>query len=212
MALNKILTLAFSIITTSALAQQSSLDSQKLAEITVTDQRSNNLRTTDAGKLPANAKDLPMSISIVDRSLMERQQVLRIDEALQNVPGVYLMGTTGGYQQEIAGRGYAYNSSNTFKNGVRYNNAVMPEVTALEKIEVLKGSAAVLYGNVAAGGVLNLVTKKPQFTQGGEVGFRVGSYDFYKPYLDVYGAVAGSKNVAYRLNTSFERQALFARV
>lgn len=192
-----------------AFAQHSSLDSQKLDEITVSDHRNNNLRSTDAGKLPVPARDLPMSISIVDQASLEQKGVLRLDEALQAVPGVYQMGASGGYQQEIAGRGYAFSSTNTFKNGVRFNNSVMPEVSSLEKLEVLKGSAAILYGNVAAGGILNLVTKKPQFNNGGEVGFRVGSYDFYKPYVDLYGAVAGSKHLAYRLNTSYEKGASF---
>src|SRR5258706_374227 len=85
---------------------------------------------------------------------------------------VGMMGTTGGVQQEIAARGFAFNSNNTFKNGVRFNNAVMPEMSALERIEVMKGSSAILFGNVGAGGVINLVTKKPTFTDGGEIGMR----------------------------------------
>ena len=57
----------------------------------------------------------------------------------------------------------------------------MPEMSAAERIEFLKGSAAILLGNVTAGGVLNIVTKKPLFERGGEIGMRMGSYDFYKP-------------------------------
>jgi hypothetical protein len=42
------------------------------------------------------------------------------------------MGNTGGYQEEIAARGYAFGSSNTFKNGARYNNGAMPEMSGLK--------------------------------------------------------------------------------
>jgi iron complex outermembrane receptor protein len=85
----------------------------------------------------------------------------------------------------------------------------MPEISSLERVEVLKGSAAILFGNVTAGGVLNLVTKKPKFQDGGELSFRTGSYDFYKPSLDIYGSVNNSSKVAYRMNTSYENARSF---
>ena len=119
-------------------------------------------------------------------------------DVLRNFNGVYLMGTTGGVQQEIAARGFALNSSNTFKNGVRYNNGVSPEMSSLEKVEILKGSAAILYGNVAAGGIINLVTKKPNFQKGGEISMRFDSYKFYKPYLDLYGLLDQKGKIGFR--------------
>ena len=45
-----------------------------------------------------------------------------------------------------------------FKNGLRFNSGSIPEVASLEKVEILKGSAALLYGNVAPGGIMNMVT------------------------------------------------------
>jgi iron complex outermembrane receptor protein len=78
----------------------------------------------------------------------------------------------------------------------------MPEMSSLERVEVLKGSSAILFGQVAPGAVLNMVTKEPKFTFGGEVSMRVGSFDLYKPAFDVYGPITHS--VAYRLNGTFE--------
>ena len=52
------------------------------------------------------------------------------------------------------------------KNGFRFNSGSIPEVSGLERVEYLKGGSALLYGNVAPGGILNLVTKTPQFTKG----------------------------------------------
>ncbi|MDF7811967.1 TonB-dependent receptor [Hymenobacter sp. YC55] len=180
------------------------VSNQNLSEVTVTGAKSLNQRTVTVGKLPVATLDLPQSAVTVEREVLEQQQVLRLSDALVNVSGLYVTSTTGGTQEELGSRGFAYGSNNTFKNGVRYNNGVMPEASSLERMEVLKGSAAILYGNVAAGGVLNLVTKKPQFEQGGSVGLRVGSFGFWKPIVDVYGAVGKSEKVAFRLNGTYE--------
>ncbi|GAA4382977.1 TonB-dependent siderophore receptor [Hymenobacter koreensis] len=178
---------------------------QQLAEVQVQASRSINQRPTGVSKMPIRPLDLPQSVVTVNQQTLEQQQVLRLSDALVNVSGIYITSTTGGTQEELGSRGFAYGSNNTFKNGVRFNNGVMPEASALESLEVLKGSAAILYGNVAAGGVLNLVTKKPRFEQGGSVGLRTGSFGFWKPMVDVYGAVAGSDKVAYRLNGTYEQ-------
>ncbi|MFD2720764.1 TonB-dependent siderophore receptor [Hymenobacter monticola] len=178
---------------------------QQLREVTVTGAKSLNQRVVSASKMPIAPLDNPQSIVTIERAVLEQQQALRLSDVLANVSGVYVMGNTGGTQEEIGSRGFAYGSSNTFKNGVRFNNGIMPEVSSLERMEVLKGSAAILYGNVAAGGILNLVTKKPQFQRGGSVGLRVGSFGFVKPQFDVYGAVGQSQTVAFRLNGTYER-------
>jgi iron complex outermembrane recepter protein len=184
-------------------------NAQQLEEIIVSDTRSLNELLPAIGKGAIKPMDLPQSVMVLDKAVLERQQTLRLSDVLMNTNGVYVMGATGGTQEEIAGRGFAFGSSNTFKNGVRFNNGIMPEISSLEKVEILKGSSALLFGQVAAGGVLNLVTKKPKFEKGGEISFRTGSYDFYKPSLDIYGAVDGSDKVAYRVNTSYENARSF---
>jgi iron complex outermembrane receptor protein len=56
-----------------------------------------------------------------------------------------------------------------------------------------------------------MVTKKPKFNNGGEVSFRTGSYNFYKPSIDVYGPVNNSEQVAYRINTTYENAGSFRK-
>ena len=179
--------------------------SQQLSEVIIKGHQSMNDKPVSIGKIAIRPMDLPQSVTVIDQKRLEQQQVLRMSDALMNTTGVYISGTAGGYQEEIAGRGYAFSSSNTFKNGVRFNNGILPELSALEKIEFMKGSGAILFGNVAAGGVLNLVTKKPKFEQGGSVSMRLGRFGFYKPSIDIYGAVNNSTNMAYRVNTSYEK-------
>lgn len=185
---------------------------KELKEVTVTAFKSNNEKINVIGKAPIKALDLPQSISSIDREVLEQQQIRYLSDAVKNFNGVYIMGTSGGYQEELAGRGFAYNSNNTFKNGVRFNNTVMPEMSSLERIEVMKGSTAILFGNVAAGGIVNLITKKPLFETGGEVTMRVGSYDAYKPSLDVYGSLNTNKTAAFRINTVYEKSRSFRDV
>jgi iron complex outermembrane receptor protein len=177
--------------------------SNDLKEIVVVGYVSQNEKPITIGKLPIKPMDLPQSVVTLDKSLLEAQQVNRMSDVLMNTNGVYIFGATGGYQEEIAARGFSMSSSNTFKNGMRYANGMISELSGVEKVEILKGSAAILYGNVAAGGVLNLVTKKPKFNFGGEISLRTGSWGMYKPSVDVYGGL--SKNIAVRLNASAEQ-------
>jgi len=182
---------------------------QELNEVVVKGSQGLNERATSIGKVAINPMDLPQSIMVISNEQLVQQQTLHMADVLMNTNGVYMMGTTGGTQEEIAGRGFSFGSSNTFKNGARYNNAIMPEISALERVEVIRGSNALLFGNVAAGGIINLVTKKPRFENGGELSFRAGNYAFYKPTLDMYGTLDENQNVAYRLNASYENAGSF---
>lgn len=181
----------------------------ELEEIVISTGYTANEKTITAGKINIRLMDLPQSVTVISKEILERQQVLHLSDVLQQVNGVYLMGTTGGFQEEIAARGFAFSSSNTFKNGVRFNNGIMPEMSSIEKLEFLKGGSAILFGNVAPGGVLNMVTKKPKFEEGGELGFRTGSYGFYKPALDVYGGFGKKQQAAFRVNTTWEKSGSF---
>lgn len=144
----------------------------------------------------------PQAISIVTHEIIEQQQAKQLSDVLQNVNGVYLTSARGGSQDSFGGRGFIFGNDNIYKNGSRVNSGVFPEVSGLERVEVLKGATAMLYGNAAAGGIINLVTKKPRFNFGGTVALNAGSWNSYKPTVDVYGPI--SKNVAFRINGAYE--------
>lgn len=180
--------------------------SRILDEITVSSQT--NKKITTAGKVQIKPIDLPQATAVIAKETIEQQQLLRLSEVVKNTNGVYVAGASsasGNNQEELGSRGFTFSGNNTFRNGVRINGSLIPEANSLESIEILKGSGALLYGNVAPGGILNLVTKKPKFNQGGEVSFRVGEYDFYKPTVDIYGSINNSNSVAYRFITSYEK-------
>ena len=174
----------------------------ELAEIVVTANRSVNEKPATIGKLPIKPMDLPQAVVTIGENVIRNQQAQRLSDVVKNVNGVYLATTRASTQESFYARGYGFSSTNMFKNGSRVNSGSMPEMSSLESVDILKGSAAILYGNVAPGGVLNMVTKKPKFQTGGELSFRTGSYDLIKPAVDVYGPI--SKKIAYRVNGTFE--------
>lgn len=189
---NKTLDLTFTLEETSS----------QLSEIVVDGKRSQNRKPVTIGKLPIAAMDLPQSVTVIGQEVLRDQQAQRLSDVIKNVNGVYLTSTRASTQESFSARGYGFSSNNMFKNGSRVNTGVMPEMSSLESVEVLKGSAAILYGNVAPGGILNMVTKQPKFEGGGEVSMRVGSFDLFKPAFDIYGPISG--NVAYRVNGTYE--------
>src|SRR5690606_21512071 len=176
--------------------------SKTLKEIVLDGRRSINKQPVAVGKLPIAPMDLPQSFSIIGQSTLNNQQAQKLSDAIKNVNGVYLSATRAGTQESFFGRGYRMGGDNFFKNGTRINSSVFPEMSSLERVEVLKGGAAILYGEVAPGGIINMVTKKPKFDFGGEVSMRVGSYNLYKPSIDIYGPASGK--IAVRINGTFE--------
>jgi iron complex outermembrane receptor protein len=175
---------------------------RQLDEVIVSSRRTANQKALTIGKVAIPSMDLPQAVTVINQSVMEDQQALRLSDVIRNVNGVYLASSRGSTQENFSARGYSLGSNNIYKDGVRINSGTMPETSSLEKVEILKGSSAVLFGNVAPGGIVNLVTKQPKFNSGGEIAIRTGSYGLFKPHAEVYGPL--SKSIAYRINGSYE--------
>ena len=169
-----------------------------------------NKAKTLTAKSNLTVMENPQPISIVTHEVIEQQQAKQLGDVLQNVNGLYITSSRGNSQDSFGGRGFNFGNDNIFKNGARVNSGVFPEVSGLERVEVLKGGNAMLYGNVAAGGVVNLITKKPRFNFGGSVGFNAGSWNSYKPTVDFYGPI--SEKVAFRVNGAYETAESFRDV
>ena len=178
---------------------------KKLKEVIVYGK--NNPSNSSVNRAGIKSMDLPQVIQVIGNEIIEQQQSIRLSDVVKNANGVYVGSARGGAQESFWSRGYDMSSNNMFKNGFRFNSGSIPEVSSLEKVEILKGSAALLYGNVAPGGILNMVTKTPNFKKGGEITMQAGSYSFYKPSADIYGSF--NKSVAYRINGSYENSESF---
>ncbi len=183
---------------------------ETLKEIVIVIKDSPNKRKVSTIRSGLKPMDIPQSIQVIHNEIIVQQQAIRLSEVIKNANGVYVGSARGGAQESFWSRGYDMTANNMFKNGFRYNAGSIPEVASLEKVEFLKGGSALLYGNVAPGGILNLVTKTPSFKKGGEITMQMGSYAFYKPSIDFYGPI--NKSIAYRINSSYENSESFRDV
>ena len=183
---------------------------ETLREIVIVIKESPNKRKVSAVRSGLKPLDIPQSMQTIDNEIIAQQQAIRLSEVIKNANGVYVGSARGGTQESFWSRGYDMSANNMFKNGFRYNSGSIPEVSSLDKVEFLKGGSALLYGNVAPGGILNLITKTPSFKKGGEIAMQTGSFAFYKPSIDFYGPL--NKSIAYRLNASYENSESFREV
>ena len=164
-------------------------------------------------KMPLRAIENPQVYSSVDRIALENQMVFTVDDAFRNVTGLQKMWNATGR----AGDGGAYVnlrgfiSNNSLRNGlVAPVNGTMDAIN-IEKIEVLKGPSATLYGsNVTSyGGVINRITKKPYETFGGSLLVTGGSYDFYRAQADINTPLTKDKKLLFRVNTAYTTEGNF---
>ncbi|MBW4549532.1 MAG: TonB-dependent siderophore receptor [Aphanocapsa sp. GSE-SYN-MK-11-07L] len=175
------------------------------AEIVVTGQGAENYFVPDATtatKTDTPLRDIPQSIQVIPEQVLKDQQVRRLNDAVQNVSGVQQDDTFGGQIDRINIRGF---QTDVFlQDGIRQSQFSNRETNNLERIEVLKGPASVLYGSLEPGGVVNLVTKKPLAEPFYEVDLSVGSYAFIRPSIDLSGPLNSDKTILYRFNALYE--------
>jgi iron complex outermembrane receptor protein len=176
----------------------------QLAEVVV----AANQKKLSIGKINISDRDYPQSTGIVTAKVISDQQALRLGDVVRNVPGVSLVQTRYGVNETYGARGYIIGvtggagGGSIFKNGLPTNIAGMPEAATLESVEIIKGSTAFLYGSSSGGLIVNMITKKPKYNFGGEVTMNAGSFQQYKPVVDVYGPI--TKNLAFRVVGSYE--------
>ena len=203
----QIISLGFLVMTITVSAQLKNTEADTIRIGTIEDVNirktgNPNKATPMSTKSNLTVMETPQPIAIVTHDIIEQQQAKQLSDVLQNVNGMYITSSRGNSQDSFGGRGFALGNDNIFKNGSRVNSGVFPEVSGLERVEVLKGANAMLYGNTAAGGVINMITKKPRFDFGGSVGLNAGSWNSYKPTVDIYGPL--TKNIAFRVNGAYE--------
>ena len=184
---------------------------KKLDEVIVNGHRNQNERTYSSSKMAIANFDLPQTVGSVSARVINDQQATRVGDVIKNVSGVSLTQTRLGVNETYTARGYSIGinggAGSILKNGLVSNSAGMPEAATLESVEVMKGSTAMLYGNVSGGLIVNLITKKPRFEYGGEVKMQAGSYSQYKPIVDLYGPIF--KNLAFRIIGTYENDRSF---
>lgn len=159
-----------------------------------------------ATKVATPIADLPQSMQVLPRSLLDDQMVLSVDEALQNVSGV--TGTnrlqTPAYDSILI-RGF---TAEQWRDGmpVLYNPGHRDALAHVERIEVIKGPQAILYAGGAGaptGGAVNVVSKLPHDRAARSAGLTVGSYGFVRSFFDVNQPLTDTGSALFRMTGEY---------
>ncbi|ALG73818.1 hypothetical protein VY88_21130 [Azospirillum thiophilum] len=149
-------------------------------------------------------RENPQSVSVVTREQMDAQGALSVSEALRYTPGVVAgLGNSDNRYDQITLRGFNATTLGLFRDGLRQMSNQMTtriEPFGLERVEVLRGPASVLYGQGAPGGLVNAITKRPTDQPLHVLDLQAGSHDRFQGAFDLGGPVAGGDGtLLYRL-------------
>ncbi len=187
-----------------------------LNEVVINGERQNKFsrkKTAYVAKLPLKDIENTQVYSTVTNELLESQVVTNFEDALNNAVGIEKLWTSTGR----GGDGAGYYSLRGFSVQPQLVNG-LPGLTNgtinsanIERIEVIKGPSATLFGNAVSsyGGLINVVTKKPYAGTGGELSYTAGSYGFNQVTGDFNTALDKEENLYFRLNTSYASQQSF---
>lgn len=155
-------------------------------------------RASTASKSSVALKDEAQSVQVVTPQTIEDFQVRSLDDAMKFVSGVSQSNTLGGTKDAFTKRGFGTNSDGSIlRDGIRSNLSHNFDATS-ERVEVLKGPAALLYGAMEPGGLINIVSKLPQYTRRTEISGSAYSEGGGSLSVDTTGPL-GDTGLAYRL-------------
>ena len=157
-------------------------------------------------KMPLKNLENPQVYTSINKDLVAEQVAFSIEDALKNAPGIQKMrqgsgrGDDGGTYYNA--RGFSVQAR--LRNGIAGNVISGIDVANLERVEVIKGPSATLFGNslTSFGGLINRVTKTPYREFGGEVDFATGSFGFNRLSADVNVPLDSAKTILARINTA----------
>jgi catecholate siderophore receptor len=161
--------------------------------------------TTSATKTLTPLRDVPHSITVVTRQLMQDELMTSIGDVVRYVPGIAAHQGENNRDQIII-RGNS-SSADFFLNGVRDDVQYYRDLYNLDRVEALKGANAMVFGRGGGGGVINRVTKEAGFSALQEVALQAGAYDNKRITADVDQPL--SEAVAFRINGVYEHSGSF---
>ncbi|MCB4860292.1 TonB-dependent siderophore receptor [Sphingobium sp. PNB] len=157
-------------------------------------------KETGAAKIAIPLKDLPQSVAVVPSEVLRDQRALSLQDALKNVPGV-AFSHGDGQRDQVAIRGFTA-IADQYVDGFRDDGLYFRDLSNVERVEVIKGPAAVLYGRGSSGGLINRVTKKPNVDLISGA-FTYGSKGIARSEMDV-GQFDAQSGVGFRVTGALE--------
>ena len=176
-----------------------------LGTVVVTDQREaasgrEALRATETriGKGKQALRDIPQSVTVVTEKLIDERNLDTVKEALKNTAGITFQAAEGA-EEDIRLRGFPLaQSGDIFVDGIRDPAFYDRDTFNLDRLELLRGSASMLFGRGSTGGAVNQVNKEPRLIDENQVDVTLGSHDYKRVVAD-FNKKTG-ENAAVRLN------------
>ena len=162
-------------------------------------------RNMSATKTDTPITETPQSLSVVTSDEIRDRQSETLGQALSYTPGLTSSSTAFNRTADrfrIRGFGVESGTGGSLRDGLRLQNNSydgIQEPYGLERVEVIRGAASVLYGQLSPGGMINGVSKRPTETPFHELNLQVGSYDRKQLSADFSGPLVGSDTLSYRL-------------
>lgn len=150
-------------------------------------------RAVSIGKGAQSLKEIPQSVSVVTRQMMDEQEMSSVYDALASTTGITLLQSPQGGKY-IYSRGFdvttiQYDGVNVQRLYGRANNYSGGSTAIYDRAEILRGSAGLLQGGGDPGGAVNLARKRPLKGHGVNVSAKAGTWDRYGAQLDGSGAL-----------------------
>ncbi|MEO8936194.1 MAG: TonB-dependent siderophore receptor [Burkholderiaceae bacterium] len=140
--------------------------------------------STTIGKTPTLLRDVPQTITVINRAMLGSQGATSLSDALRSVPGITIGAAEGGQiGNNINLRGFTARTD-IFIDGVRDRGQYYRDTFFIETIEVLKGPSSMLFGRGSTGGVINQVSKQAHLGPLNEASVTVGTRDQYRAVID----------------------------
>lgn len=188
-----------------------SYTSQKLEEVIITSggNRFAKKESEDVSKLPLKNMENPQVYSVVSKELMKEQIITDYNSAFKNVPGAGIAEVRNQGRTSNISRGFA--TPQLVRNGVGSFTYTSVDPANLERIEVIKGPSATLFGSTISsfGGLFNRVTKKPSDSFKGEISYSAASWDLNRLTFDVNSPVNKDKTALLRINGALHSERSF---
>jgi len=172
---------------------------------TALDQGYRASNSVSASRFDTPIKDLPFAIQAFTESFIEDQQPVDIFDVVKYSPGVtYRSNDFNEGNANVAIRGFAVSGTQGNVQILRdgFHGPSIFDFTNISRVEVVKGPSSFLYGQVAPGGIVNIITKSPQSEFSATATTTYGSYDQYRFEADITGPI--TNKLFYRLATSYD--------
>lgn len=172
------------------------------------------VKSATATRTIMELQDVPQAIVVLGQKTIDQQGAFDLTTIVRNMSGVNFNGnySGAGSYQFFNARGFDLSNSQNYRwNGMMIWNLGNNYSDNIEQVEFLKGPTSILFGDVAPGGIMNFVTKKPLADFTVDFDLKLGQWDLWRPALDISGPITKNKNLRYRLNTSFEKSNSFRK-